>query len=145
MESLTVGVLFSQRGFSRWYGSSQLRGTILAIDEINLNGGLDGRMIDPIIFDVPCGRSQGRIIIRPHKWRRIAICPCESGRPIVLPCPHLSMSCPPRGLGRMIIRPYRFGADRPGTGDERFRVDAHSVGSVIVPMHRPVRDSWPVG
>lgn len=51
MSRLTVGVLFSQRGFSRWYGCSQLRGTILAIEEINLNGGLDGRMIDPIICD----------------------------------------------------------------------------------------------
>lgn len=51
MEKLTVGVLFSQHGFSAWYGGSQLRGTMLAIEEINSNGGIDGRIIDPIICD----------------------------------------------------------------------------------------------
>lgn len=51
MDKLTVGVIFSQHGFSAWYGASQLRGTMLAIEEINSNGGIDGRMIDPIICD----------------------------------------------------------------------------------------------
>lgn len=51
MNTLQVGVLFSQRGFSASYGASQLRGTFLAIDERNSAGGIGGRLIEPIIYD----------------------------------------------------------------------------------------------
>jgi branched-chain amino acid transport system substrate-binding protein len=46
-----VGVLFSQSGFSGPYGVSQLRGTLLAIEEINQAGGILGRQLAPIIYD----------------------------------------------------------------------------------------------
>jgi branched-chain amino acid transport system substrate-binding protein len=46
-----VGVLFSQSGVSAPYGISQLRGTLLAIVEINEAGGILGQQLTPIIYD----------------------------------------------------------------------------------------------
>ena len=46
-----VGVLFSRSGNMALIEETQLRGTLLAIDEINENGGIDGRELVPVIYD----------------------------------------------------------------------------------------------
>jgi ABC-type branched-subunit amino acid transport system substrate-binding protein len=51
MDTWQVGILFSQTGYSRHYGASQLRGTLLALQHINDAGGVLGRPIHPIIYD----------------------------------------------------------------------------------------------
>lgn len=47
----TVGVLFSQTGVTAIIEQSQLNGALLAIDEINEAGGVEGRPIEPVILD----------------------------------------------------------------------------------------------
>jgi branched-chain amino acid transport system substrate-binding protein len=46
-----VGVLFSRTGPMAIIEETQLRGTLLAIEEINQNGGIDGRELVPTIYD----------------------------------------------------------------------------------------------
>lgn len=46
-----VGILFSQTGVTAVIERSQLNGTLLAISEINDRGGVDGRPIEPVIYD----------------------------------------------------------------------------------------------
>jgi len=46
-----VGVLFSRTGHMAIIEDTQLRGTLLAIEEINENGGIDGRELVPLIYD----------------------------------------------------------------------------------------------
>jgi branched-chain amino acid transport system substrate-binding protein len=46
-----VGVLFSQTGFMAVIEETQLRGTLLAIEEINTAGGINGRELVPVIYD----------------------------------------------------------------------------------------------
>lgn len=46
-----VGVLFSKTGFMSVIEETQLRGTLIAIDEINDRGGVNGRPIEPIVYD----------------------------------------------------------------------------------------------
>ncbi len=50
-EPWRVGVLFSQSGYMSVIEETQLRGTLTAIDEINDSGGINGRPIEPIIYD----------------------------------------------------------------------------------------------
>src|SRR6201987_2720438 len=50
-EPWRVGVLFSQSGVMAVIEETQLRATLLAIDEINGAGGVNGREIVPIIYD----------------------------------------------------------------------------------------------
>lgn len=50
-EPWRVGVLFSQTGVTAVIEETQLRGTLLAIEEINATGGVNGRPIMPIIYD----------------------------------------------------------------------------------------------
>jgi ABC-type branched-subunit amino acid transport system substrate-binding protein len=50
-EPWRVGVLFSQSGVMAVIEETQLRATLLAIDEINAGGGVNGREIVPIIYD----------------------------------------------------------------------------------------------
>lgn len=50
-EPWRVGVLFSRSGFMAVIEETQLRGTLLAIDEINAAGGINGREIEPILYD----------------------------------------------------------------------------------------------
>lgn len=49
--SWRVGVLFSQSGVMAVIEETQLRGTLLAIDEINQSGGVNGRELVPVIYD----------------------------------------------------------------------------------------------
>lgn len=46
-----IGVLFSQNGWTSEIERTQLCGTLLALDEINSAGGVNGREIVPIIYD----------------------------------------------------------------------------------------------
>ncbi len=50
-ESWRVGVLFSQTGVMAVIEETQLRATLLAIDEINQSGGVNGRELVPVIYD----------------------------------------------------------------------------------------------
>lgn len=50
-EPWRVGVLFSQSGFMAVIEETQLRGTLMAIDEINDAGGINGRQLEPVIYD----------------------------------------------------------------------------------------------
>lgn len=50
-EPWRVGVLFSRSGFMAVIEETQLRGTLTAIDEINDTGGINGRPIEPIVYD----------------------------------------------------------------------------------------------
>ena len=50
-EPICVGVLFSQSGSMALTEIGHLKGTLVAIDEINSNGGINGRMIQPIVED----------------------------------------------------------------------------------------------
>ena len=50
-EPWRVGVLFSNSGFMAVIEETQLRGTLLAIDEINAAGGVNGREILPILYN----------------------------------------------------------------------------------------------
>ena len=50
-EPWRVGILFSQTGATAIIEESQLKGTLLAIDEINANGGINDRELVPIIED----------------------------------------------------------------------------------------------
>lgn len=50
-EPWRVGVLFSSSGFMAVIEDTQLRGTMLAIDEINAAGGINGRELVPVIYD----------------------------------------------------------------------------------------------
>jgi ABC-type branched-subunit amino acid transport system substrate-binding protein len=46
-----VGVLFSSSGFMAVIEKTQLRGTLLAIEEINAAGGINGRELAPVTYD----------------------------------------------------------------------------------------------
>ena len=50
-EPWRVGVLFSRTGVTAVIEETQLRGTLLAIEEINAAGGINGRELAPIIYD----------------------------------------------------------------------------------------------
>jgi branched-chain amino acid transport system substrate-binding protein len=50
-EPWRVGVLFSRTGVTAVIEETQLRGTLLAIEEINASGGINGRELVPIIYD----------------------------------------------------------------------------------------------
>jgi len=50
-EPWRVGVLFSQTGVTAVIERSQLRGTVLAIEEINAAGGINGHELVPVIYD----------------------------------------------------------------------------------------------
>ena len=50
-EPWRVGVLFSSTGFMAVIEATQLRGTLTAIDEINEAGGINGRPLEPVLYD----------------------------------------------------------------------------------------------
>src|SRR6476646_3799256 len=50
-EPWRVGVLFSHTGFMSIIEDTQLQGTLLAIEEINAAGGVNGRELVPIVYD----------------------------------------------------------------------------------------------
>jgi branched-chain amino acid transport system substrate-binding protein len=56
-EPWRVGVIFSQSGVTAVIEETQLRATLLAVDEINQSGGVNGREIAPVIYD-PASETQ---------------------------------------------------------------------------------------
>lgn len=86
---LRVGILFSKTGVTADIESSQLQGTLLAIDEINGSGGIDGRELQPVYYDP--GSSPGSYKTLAEKLmaddgiRLILGCYMSSERKAVLP------------------------------------------------------------
>ena len=50
-DPVRVGILFSATGVTSTIGMSQLHGALLAVDEINDAGGIDGRELQPVHYD----------------------------------------------------------------------------------------------
>ena len=54
-EPWRVGVLWSQSGATAVIEETQLKGTMLALEEINSAGGINGREVVPVIYDPASG------------------------------------------------------------------------------------------
>lgn len=83
------GVLFSRTGFMSVIESTQIQGTLLAIEEINSSGGVNGRELAPIVYDpgsdpVACGYLAKRLMIE-DDVSTIFGCYTSSSRKAVLP------------------------------------------------------------
>ncbi|MBO6837188.1 MAG: transporter substrate-binding domain-containing protein [Alphaproteobacteria bacterium] len=84
-----VGVLFSQSGFMAVIEETQLRGTLTAIEEINAAGGINGREVEPVIYDPGSesrafGRLAKRLMVE-DGVNTIFGCYTSSSRKAVLP------------------------------------------------------------
>lgn len=88
-EPWRVGVLFSQSGYMSVIEDTQLRGTLLAIDEINSAGGLNGRELVPIIYDPASDnalfRHYAKKLMTEDRVTSIFGCYTSSSRKAVLP------------------------------------------------------------
>lgn len=86
---IRVGVLFSETGVTSTIGHSQLQGTLLAIDEINVAGGVGGREILPVMRDAQSNparyASLAEQLITEEKVNVIFGCYMSSSRKAVLP------------------------------------------------------------
>jgi ABC-type branched-subunit amino acid transport system substrate-binding protein len=84
-----VGVLFSQSGFMSVSEESQFYGTMVAIDEINSEGGVNGREIVPRIYDPSSDnalyREHSRRLLTEDGVNTIFGCYTSSSRKAVLP------------------------------------------------------------
>ncbi len=84
-----VGVLFSQSGFMALIEETQFRATMFAIDEINAAGGINGRELQPVIYDP----ASDNALFRRHAHRMLANdglstifgCYTSSSRKAILP------------------------------------------------------------
>jgi len=88
-EPWRIGVLFSSSGFMAVIEDTQLRGTLLAIEEINAAGGVNGRELVPLIYDpasesAAFGRYAKRLMVEDHVTT-IFGCYTSSSRKAVLP------------------------------------------------------------
>jgi len=88
-DPVRVGVLYSKTGATSTIGKSQLQGTLLAVDEINEAGGLDGRELVPVSYDAQSNpstyaRLAERLIVE-DKVNVIFGCYMSSSRKAVLP------------------------------------------------------------
>jgi len=88
-EPWRVGVLFSRTGFMKVIEDTQLRGTLTAIDEINDAGGINGRPIEPVLYDpgsesAAFGRCAKRLMVE-DGISTIFGCYTSSSRKAVLP------------------------------------------------------------
>lgn len=88
-EPWRVGVLFSRSGYMAIIEETQLRGTLVAIDEINERGGVNGRPIEPVIVDPASENAQFRTLTKrlmlEEGIRTIFGCYTSSSRKAVLP------------------------------------------------------------
>jgi branched-chain amino acid transport system substrate-binding protein len=86
---IRVGVLFSETGVTSTIGHSQLQGTLLAIDEVNAAGGVEGREIVPVICDAQSNPARYALLaeqlITDEKVNVIFGCYMSSSRKAVLP------------------------------------------------------------
>lgn len=88
-EPWRVGVLFSKSGFMALIEETQLRGTLTAIDEINEAGGINGRPLEPVMYDpasesAAFGRFARRLMVE-DGISTIFGCYTSSSRKAVLP------------------------------------------------------------
>ncbi len=88
-EPWRVGVLFSSSGFMAVIEDTQLRGTLTAIDEINDAGGINGRPIEPVLYDpaseaMAFGRYAKKLMVE-DGITTIFGCYTSSSRKAVLP------------------------------------------------------------
>ena len=88
-DPIRVGVLFSETGVTSTIGHSQLQGTLLAVDEINEAGGIDGREIVAVRYDARSSPAiyaalAERLIVQ-DKINVIFGCYMSSSRKAVLP------------------------------------------------------------
>ncbi len=88
-EPWRVGVLFSRTGYMAVIEETQLRGTLIAIEEINAAGGVNGREILPVIYDPASEnalfRSFARRMLVSDGVSMIFGCYTSSSRKAVLP------------------------------------------------------------
>lgn len=84
-----IGVLFSQSGVTAAIERTQLRGTLLAIEEINAAGGAHGKLLEPVIFDPASEpmlfRAFAERLLDIERVQVIAGCYMSSTRKAVLP------------------------------------------------------------
>lgn len=84
-----VGVLFSNTGYMAVIERTQLQGTLAAIEEINANGGVAGRPLQPVIYDPASeaarfARYAHRMMVE-DRVQSIFGCYTSSSRKAVLP------------------------------------------------------------
>ena len=84
-----VGVLFSKTGVTSVIEKTQLNATLLAIRELNSNGGVNGRYIKPIVYDPQSNpenfRQLAKRLITKDSANIIFGCYMSSTRKAVLP------------------------------------------------------------
>jgi ABC-type branched-subunit amino acid transport system substrate-binding protein len=84
-----VGVLFSRSGFMALIEETQYRGTMIAIEEINESGGINGREVVPEVWDPQSDNSlfkaYARRMLAESGVRTIFGCYTSSSRKAVLP------------------------------------------------------------
>lgn len=84
-----VGVLFSQTGVTAAIERSQLNGTLLAIEEVNKAGGVQGQPIEPEIYDPASNPKQFKALaerlLTVNRVRLIFGCYMSSTRKAVVP------------------------------------------------------------
>lgn len=88
-DPIRVGVLYSETGVTSMIGRSQMQGALLAVDEINQAGGINGRELVPVRYD---GQSSPLVyatlaeqLIVQDKVNVIFGCYMSSSRKAVLP------------------------------------------------------------
>jgi branched-chain amino acid transport system substrate-binding protein len=88
-EPWRVGVLFSQTGWTSVAERTQLHGTLLAIEEINARGGINGRELQPVIRDPASDLSRFRqfakYLMTEDRVTTIFGCYTSSSRKAVMP------------------------------------------------------------
>lgn len=84
-----VGVLFSKSGVTEITETEHLRGTLLAIEEVNAAGGVEGRPIEPVIYDPHADsatyRRMARDLLAEEEVNVIFGCSMSASRKAVLP------------------------------------------------------------
>ncbi|MCR9135777.1 MAG: transporter substrate-binding domain-containing protein [Alphaproteobacteria bacterium] len=88
-EPIKIGVLFSQSGTMAVTENAHLQGILLACDEINESGGIDGNLLEPVILD-PGGddhryAEMALELLLKHKVNTIFGCCLSTSRKAVLP------------------------------------------------------------
>ncbi|WP_043289404.1 transporter substrate-binding protein, partial [Paraburkholderia oxyphila] len=61
-EPIKVGVLYSETGVTSAIETSQLYGTLFAIEEVNRAGGIDGREVIPVRYDPQSDPQTHRVL-----------------------------------------------------------------------------------
>jgi branched-chain amino acid transport system substrate-binding protein len=88
-DPVRVGVLFSHTGVTSTIGLSQLHGALLAIDEINEAGGINGRELVPVQYDAQSNPQRyaqlAEQLILQDKVNVIFGCYMSSSRKAVIP------------------------------------------------------------